>query len=155
VSGTRGRNVEILGRAGWDSGETAGDDNDNESDDSGGEFEVRISTDSSDDDVQELRTKEDPERFSLNTALRISRTSYDDSVNSRELSWQVCTGWVSAAVFRFHQISLTETVSDICDRSTTSFSRDQFTQRRTTIIDLRAETNLTFDVSTGVRNFDM
>jgi hypothetical protein len=43
--------------AGWDHGEPAGDDDDDESDDSDDEFEFRMCTDSSDEDVRELQDK--------------------------------------------------------------------------------------------------
>jgi hypothetical protein len=41
--------------AGWDSGEPAGDGDGDESDDSDDEFELRMCTDSSDEDVRELQ----------------------------------------------------------------------------------------------------
>jgi transposase len=46
---------ESVVTAGWDYGEPAGDDDDDESDDSDDDFELRMCTDSSDEDVQELQ----------------------------------------------------------------------------------------------------
>jgi hypothetical protein len=46
---------ESVVTAGWDDGEPAGDDDDDESDDSDDDFELRMCTDSSDEDVRELQ----------------------------------------------------------------------------------------------------